>query len=207
MQLPREWSIEGRLVRSARVLEPGGLLRSSSYGGIKLRLFQELVDVRRSHHIDPGIHNGRNSFSFGEVVQDVDALNTHRVRPLADQTIARSLFQNLELLRQGIESDDHKFLRFDVVKVLRDCSQVGLGSAEKRPTTGKEKPVKIRIPGQSILDNLDRFRSVVVAGERRTREFGIFASGFLKGLAESVAALIVVYRCQAAGYHREFAFR
>src|SRR5258708_33843663 len=47
---------------------------------------------------------------------------------------------------------------------------------------------------------------MIVERERRTRNFGVFASGFFERFSEAVAALVVIHRSQSSGYNRELTF-
>jgi hypothetical protein len=73
--LPGQWQARGSAVRDGHA--------PTSFGYCEL-LFQKLIDVRGSHHIDSRVDDRRNRFSLGEVVHNVDTLNAHGVWPLAD---------------------------------------------------------------------------------------------------------------------------
>ena len=55
-------------------------------------LFQKLIDIRGSDHVDACIHDGRHSFPLSQIVQDIDAFDAHCVWPLTDESVAFALF-------------------------------------------------------------------------------------------------------------------
>ena len=55
-------------------------------------LFQKLIDIRGSDHVDACIKDGGHSLPLSQIVQDFDAFDTHCVRPLTDESVAFALF-------------------------------------------------------------------------------------------------------------------
>src|SRR5258708_17409263 len=98
----------------------------------------------------------------------MDAFDSSGVWPLADQTVAGVLFQDLQFFRQSIERDYHELLGLDVVEVLAHGSKISFRSTKERPTAGKEKRVQIGVPSQIILHDLDRLGCAVLAWESLT---------------------------------------
>src|SRR5580692_11982258 len=87
--------------------------------------------------------------------------------------------------------------------MLADRFDIRFWRAKERPTTGKEKPIKVGVPREHILDDLDRLARIIVAGKRRALNFGIVVA--VHELPKSFDSLVQVCCGQTSRDDSKFA--